>query len=113
MSILVTKIYHFRFLQWWVGGVFLQLIFIQSTTMADKSKVPIEMKPYNAITILAFCREFFNDETFLEYKYQAIKEAVDELELQLGKNLTEEQFEEIKIEDEVNQLIGKSPLSKL
>lgn len=77
--------------------------------MADKTKVPIEMSPYNAISILSFCREFINDDLPDEYRYQAIKEAVLELELQLGRHLTDEQWEEILAENQVNQLIGKSP----
>lgn len=78
--------------------------------MAEKTKVPIKMKPYNAITILSFCREFITDDTCDEYRFQAIKEAVDELEHQLGRHLTDEQWEEIRAENQVNQLIGKSPV---
>lgn len=75
----------------------------------DKTKVLIEMNPYNAISILSFCREFINEETCDDYKFQAIKEAVDELEFQLGRHLTDEHWEEINVENSVNQLIGKSP----
>lgn len=78
--------------------------------MADKTKVSIEMKPYNAIAVLSFCREFITDDTCNEYRLQAIKEAVDELEQQLARNLTDEQWEEIRAENQVNQLIGKSPV---
>ncbi|REE01125.1 hypothetical protein [Marinoscillum furvescens] len=77
--------------------------------MADKTKVGIELKPYNALSILSFCREFINDDTCDEYRFQAIKEAVDELEMQLGRHLTDEQWDEINAENQVNQLIGKSP----
>lgn len=77
--------------------------------MSKKSLVPIEMTPYNAISILSFCREFINDNTCDDYQFQAIREAVDELEIQLGRHLTEEHFEEIRAENMVNQLIGKSP----
>lgn len=77
--------------------------------MSDKSKVPIEMNPYNAITILSFCREFVNKDTCDDYMFQAIKEAVDELELQLGRNLTDEHWTQINAENQINQLIGKSP----
>lgn len=67
------------------------------------------MKPYNAMIILSFCREFINDDTCDEYRFQSIREAVDELEMQLGRNLTDKHWEEIDIENSVNQLIGKSP----
>lgn len=68
------------------------------------------MKPYNAVTILAFCREFINDDSCGEYRFQAIKEAVEELEMQLVRSLTDKHWEEITVENQVNQLIGKSPV---
>jgi len=74
-----------------------------------KKKVPIEMKPYNAITVLSFCREFITADSCDEYKSMAIKEAVEELEMQLARNLTDEQWEEIKAENRVKKMIGKSP----
>lgn len=77
--------------------------------MADNAKVPIELNPYNAISILAFCREFINDDLADDYQFKAIREAVDELELQLGRHLTDKHWEEIKAINQVNQLIGKSP----
>lgn len=77
--------------------------------MPDSSKVPLELKPYSAISILSFCREWINEDTADDYQFQAIREAVDELELQLARHLTEEQWEEIRAENQVNQLIGKSP----
>ena len=77
--------------------------------MSKKSLVPIEMTPYNIVSILSFCREFINDETCSDYQFQAIKEAVDELEIQLCRNLTDEHLEEVRAENMVNQLIGKSP----
>ena len=76
----------------------------------NNTKVPIELNPYNAISILAFCREFVNDDLADDYKFKAIREAVDELELQLTRNLTDENWEEIHTENKINQLIGKSPI---
>jgi hypothetical protein len=75
----------------------------------DKTKVPIELKPYNAVAILAFCREYINDDLADDYMFQAIREAVDEFELQLARNLNDDQWDEIRAENQVNQLIGKSP----
>ncbi len=77
----------------------------------DNSKILIELNAYNAITILAFCGEFVDDMP-LDYKFQAIKEAVGELEEQLGLKLTEEHWSEIDLVNKVNQLIGKSPRKK-
>lgn len=73
------------------------------------SKVTIKMRPYNAMTVLSFCREFINDTTADEYMFTAIKEAVDELEEELTRNLTDEQWDDLNAENIVNQLIGKSP----
>ncbi len=75
----------------------------------DNSKVPLEMHPYNAISILGFCREFINDKTSDDYQFQAIKEAVDELEMQLTRHLTDDHWEIIHHENQLNQIIGKVP----
>lgn len=75
--------------------------------MSDRSKIFIELDPYNAIEILAFCRAFINDDLPNKYKYQVIKEAVDEFESELGTKISPEQFEEIMIQEKVNKLIGK------
>ena len=77
--------------------------------MNKDNKIRIEITPYNAISILSFCREFINEDTPNKYHFQAIMEAVDELELQLGRILTDEHFEEIRAENELNKLIGKIP----
>ena len=77
--------------------------------MNKDNKIRIEITPYNAISILSFCREFINEDTPNKYHFQAIREAVDELELQLGRILTDEHFEEIRAENELNKLIGKIP----
>lgn len=73
------------------------------------AKIKIELEPYNAITILSFCREFVTEETCKDYKLRAIFEAVQELELELAKRLTEKDWDEIHATNQVNQLIGKSP----
>ena len=78
----------------------------------DPTKVPLEMKPYNAVSILAFCREFINEDLEDDYKFQSIKEAVNELEEQLAINLTDAQWDEINAENAVNQMIGKAPVKK-
>lgn len=75
----------------------------------DRNKVPIELRPYTAITILGFLREFVNDDLVGDYMFQALREAVDEYEQQVSRALTDEQLEEIRAENQVNQLIGKSP----
>jgi len=73
------------------------------------AKIKLELEPYNAITILSFCREFVTEESCQDYKLKAIFEAVHELETELSKRLTEKDWDEIHATNQVNQLIGKSP----
>jgi hypothetical protein len=73
------------------------------------AKVRLELEPYNAISILAFMREWVNDDLDDEYQFKAIREAVNELEVQLGINLSDEHWEEIDAVNQINQMIGKSP----
>lgn len=54
-------------------------------------------------------REWINADNADEYMFKAIHEAVDELEEQLGRKLTDEQYEEIDEVNQINQMIGKSP----
>lgn len=72
-------------------------------------KVKIELTPYNAMHILSFCREFINENTPEQYIFKAIKEAVDEMESELAKSLTDEHWQEITAESAINELIGKVP----
>lgn len=76
------------------------------------SKVKIELTPYNSMTIMSFLREFVNDDTKDDYQLKAIHQAVNQYEEELHKNITNEQIEDCRAENQVNQLIGKSPLSK-
>jgi len=71
--------------------------------------VNLELNPYNAITILSFLREFVNDDLADVYMFQAIREAVNEYESELTKKLTDDQWNEINMVNQINQLIGKSP----
>ncbi len=71
--------------------------------------VNLELNPYNAITILAFLRDFVNDDLADVYMFQAIREAVNEYESELAKKLTDDQWNEINMVNQINQLIGKSP----
>lgn len=74
------------------------------------AKIKIELDPYNAVTILSFCREFVTEESCAgDYKLRAIFEAVHEYEQELSKRLTEKDWDEIHATNQVNQLIGKSP----
>lgn len=71
-------------------------------------KIKIELSPYNAAAIYGFMREFINEENADEYRFKAIHEAVDEFEKELNK-ITSDQLEDLIAENQINQLIGKSP----
>jgi hypothetical protein len=75
----------------------------------NPNNVPIELSPYNALTILSFMREFVNERMPKEYRFQAIREAVDEFEFQLTRNITDEQHAAVLEELKINKLIGKVP----
>lgn len=72
-------------------------------------KVKIELEPYNALQLLAFLREFINDDNSDEYKFRAIHESVNEYESEIRKKVTNEQMDEVNAVNQINQLIGKSP----
>jgi hypothetical protein len=72
--------------------------------------VKIELTPYNGMTILSFLREWINDDVKHDPQFQAIREAVDEFEASLTKNITNDQITDAVAENQVNQLIGKSPV---
>ena len=80
--------------------------------MQNEEKVTIKMKPYNAAILLSFCREFVNYDLPNEYRFQSIKEAVDELHKELSQNFTSEQWEQVRIENQINQMTGKSPQAR-
>lgn len=81
--------------------------------MASKdSKIVVSISAYSAISVLSFCREFINDDLSDEYQFEAIKEAVKELEETVAMQLTDEHWEEIHQTSQLNQLIGKEPPPK-
>ena len=74
-------------------------------------KIKIELTPYNALSILAFLRQFVNDGNKVEPNFKAIHDAVDQFGAQIVRNITYEQIKDYNAENQVNQLIGKSPQS--
>lgn len=57
-------------------------------------------------------REFINDSNKNEPHFQSIHEAVNELETELAKNITNEAWDDIESTSLVNQLLGKEPPSR-
>lgn len=74
--------------------------------------VKIELTPYNAMSILAFLREFINEDNNDDPKFKAIHDAVDQYGSQITKNISMDQLDDYNAENQVNQLIGKSPKAK-
>lgn len=72
-------------------------------------KVLIELSPYNALAILAFCREYINDETEGDYRVKAIQDAVKEYENEIYKKVGMPQLDDAIAENQVNKVIGKCP----
>lgn len=76
--------------------------------MSDQ-KVSIELTPFQAIEILAFMREFVNDQNKEVPELAAIHEAVGAYEEEIYEKITDEMMEEVEAENEVNFLLGKQP----
>lgn len=85
---------------------------VQVNDVGMVGKVKIELTPYNAATIFSFLREFIEEDADVPYKLVALKSAIDEYCNEFFENITEEQFEDYKKENEINQIIGKSPLGR-
>lgn len=71
--------------------------------------VLIELAPYDALAILAFCREYINDETKDDYRFKAIQDAVYNYEQQIYLKVGNDQLDDAIAENETNRLIGKWP----
>ncbi|MES2287666.1 MAG: hypothetical protein V4547_18365 [Bacteroidota bacterium] len=71
-------------------------------------KVKLELNPYTALAMLAFVREYINDDTKYDDRFKAIQDAAEEYELELAKKITNEQMADASMENKVNFLIGKS-----
>ncbi len=51
------------------------------------------MRPYDALTIMCFLREYVNDKNKHDRRLAALHEAVDAYETEVYKNITPEQVE--------------------
>lgn len=71
--------------------------------------VTLELSPYAALEILAFLKEFVNDEMPNEYQFAAIRESVAEYENEIYKKVSNEMLNEALEKNQVYELIGKSP----
>lgn len=78
--------------------------------MSDKVK--IELRPYDAIAILSFLREFINDENKNDSRLAAIHETVKEYEDEIHKNMTSDMLEDAILENSINGLAGRHPVKR-
>ena len=72
-------------------------------------KVKIELTPYNALAILAFLREYINDENKHDSRFAAIHESVDEYAKEIFTKANNEQISAGIFESKVNDLLGRHP----
>ncbi|MBP7400482.1 MAG: hypothetical protein KA954_12900 [Chitinophagales bacterium] len=77
--------------------------------MSDKLKVSIELTPYNALSILAFCREWINEDTKGWEKFKAINEAVDAYESEIYLKVNNDHLDDAEAENLLNELFGRCP----
>ena len=72
-------------------------------------KVKLELRPYTALTILSFCREYINDENINDSRLTAIHESVKEYEDEIYKKISPQELEDAILENKVNDLTGRHP----
>jgi lipoate-protein ligase A len=72
-------------------------------------KVNLELRPYTALAIVKFCREFINDENKRDKRFAAIHESVQEYEDEVYKKISMNQLEDAILECMVNDLTERHP----
>ena len=72
-------------------------------------KVKLELRPYTALTILSFLREYINDENINNSRLAAIHESVKEYEDEIYKKISPQELEDAILENRVNDLAGRHP----
>ena len=72
-------------------------------------KVKIELRPYDALGILSFLRECFNDDNRNDKILSATHETVDAYEKEIYKNCDLDMVEDAEVENTVNRLTGRQP----
>ncbi len=73
------------------------------------NKVKLELRPYTALGILKFLREFVNDENRDDHRLVALHENVDEYEKEVHAKVTVEMIEDALLECKINELTGRHP----
>jgi len=79
--------------------------FLMIGAMHDIDKVPIELTPFDALSILTFLLEFEYDHPQL----QALKTSIDNFRAEIYLKITNDQIDDAFAERSVNKLLGKDP----
>lgn len=72
-------------------------------------KVTIELRPYDALSILAFCREYFNNSNRDVPQLAAIHETIDNYETEIRNKITSDHLADDSLECTVNDITGRHP----
>lgn len=72
-------------------------------------KVNIRLRPFDALAILSFMREYVNESNKDEPLLSAIHETVDAYEKEVYKKIDYDQLEDACVECSVNYLAGRQP----
>ena len=72
-------------------------------------KVKIELRPYDALQILTFLREFVNDGNKNIRQFAAIHEGVNAFESEVYKNCTTDMVKDAELELSINTLTQRVP----
>ncbi len=72
-------------------------------------KVELKLRPYTALAILTFCREYINDSNKDNPNLAAIQESVSEYEAEIFKKMNTQQIEDAILENKINALANRHP----
>ena len=72
-------------------------------------KVKLELRPYDALAMLCFVKEFINEKNKNDNRFAAIHETVDNYEKEIYKKLSSQQLEDAILENRVNDIAGRHP----
>ena len=73
------------------------------------SKVNIELRPYDALIIMSFLREYFNDSNKNVPEFASMHETVDNYEQEIYSKISLDHLDDAILESDVNMITGRSP----
>lgn len=72
-------------------------------------KVNIALRPYDALAIISFMREYINDSNRDWPELKAIHETVDAYEKEITEKISIDMIEDARLECKVNDISGRHP----